>query len=87
MGIDRDTFYTACEKSNNNPTHRRVVQQILSVDDFMAFKRMMIKKNIQLSEIALKELKSQTPKAQSTKSEPAKPQVDDEIQKVLALSK
>jgi pyruvate/2-oxoacid:ferredoxin oxidoreductase beta subunit len=53
MGIDRDTFYSACEQSNRNPTHRRVVQQILSVDDFVAFKRMMVKKNLQLSEIAL----------------------------------
>jgi len=63
MGIDRDTFYNACEKSNNNPTHRRVVQQILSVDDFMSFKQMMIKKNIQLSEIALNELKKAEQKA------------------------
>lgn len=53
MGIDRDTFYSACEQSNRNPTHRRVVQQILSVDDFVAFKRMMVKKNLQLSEITL----------------------------------
>lgn len=53
MGIDRDTFYSACEHSNRNPTHRRVVQQILSVDDFVAFKRMMVKKNLQLSEITL----------------------------------
>ena len=56
MGIDRDIFYLACEKSKRNPSHYRVVQQILSVEDFVAFKRMMIRKNIQLCEIALKEL-------------------------------
>lgn len=57
MGIDRDTFYAACERSNSNPTHKRVVQQILSVEDFVAFKRMMVKKNLQLSEMALQEMK------------------------------
>jgi hypothetical protein len=56
MGIDRDIFYLTCERSKLNPSHYRVVQQILSVEDFVAFKRMMIRKNIQLCEIALKEL-------------------------------
>jgi protein-disulfide isomerase-like protein with CxxC motif len=45
MGITRETFYSACEKSSNHPVHHRIVAQILSVEDFSAFKRMMIKKN------------------------------------------
>ena len=32
------------------------MQQILSVDDFEAFKKMMIKKNMQINEIAMQEL-------------------------------
>ena len=86
MGIDRDTFYNACKESNNNPTHHRVVQQILSVDDFMAFKRMMIRKNIQLSEIALKELTKLTKESKPVKRDtPAGD--DDEMRVALELSK
>jgi hypothetical protein len=70
MGIDRDIFYSACEKSKSNPVHHRIVQQILSVDDFIAFKRMMIKKNVQLSEIAMKEL---TGTSQSSSTATSKP--------------
>ena len=56
MGITREIFMEACQQSGNNPTHSRIVQQILSCDDFTAFKRMMIKKNMQINEIAMQEL-------------------------------
>ena len=56
MGIDRDMFFVALEQSANNPVHHRITQQILSVDDFESFKRMMIKKNMQINEIAMNEL-------------------------------
>jgi len=56
MGITREQFQSACTTSTRNPTHQRIVQQILSVDDFEAFKKMMIKKNMQINEIAMQEL-------------------------------
>ena len=56
MGITREQFKAACEQSASNPTHHRIVQQILNVDDFEAFKKMMIKKNMQINEIAMQEL-------------------------------
>lgn len=56
MGITREQFQAACETSASNPTHHRIVQQILNVDDFEAFKKMMIKKNMQINEFALQEL-------------------------------
>ena len=93
MGIDRDIFYDACEKSNRNPAHHRVVQQILSVEDFVAFKRMMIRKNVQLSEIALKELnRRDDAKIQSVKPKKASPDsprhdIDPEIKLALEMSK
>ena len=66
MGITREQFFSACQKSDSNPTHKRITQQILSVDDFLAFKKMMIKKNMQINEIALKELmKNETNSNQS----------------------
>ena len=59
MDITREQFFAALEQSSNNQNHYRITQQILSVDDFVSFKRMMIKKNIQINEIALKELMKQ----------------------------
>lgn len=56
MGITREQFKAACESSASNATHSRIVQQILSVDDFESFKKMMIKKNMQINEIAMQEL-------------------------------
>jgi protein-disulfide isomerase-like protein with CxxC motif len=53
MGITREQFKAACESSANNPTHHRIVQQILGVDDFESFKKMMIKKNMQINEICM----------------------------------
>lgn len=34
MGITREQFKEACIQSSTNPTHHRIVQQILSCDDF-----------------------------------------------------
>ena len=59
MGITREQFFAALETSDANPVHHRITQQILSVDDFMSFKRMMIKKNMQINEIAMKEMMKQ----------------------------
>ena len=56
MGITREQFTAACEQSAGNTSQNRIVQQILSVDDFNSFKKMMIKKNMQINEIALQEL-------------------------------
>lgn len=77
MGIDRDTFYGACERSSSNPTHKRVVQQILSVEDFVSFKRMMVKKNLQLSEMAMEEMK---------KDNPDKKKQDQDFKRAITLS-
>ena len=56
MDITREMFFSALETSSNHPVHHRITQQILSVDDFMSFKRMMIKKNMQINEEAMKEM-------------------------------
>ena len=60
MGISFEFFKAACETSGNSPTNTRIVQQILSVEDFESFKKMMIKKNMQINEIALQELMKKT---------------------------
>jgi hypothetical protein len=44
----------ACQKASNNPVHKKVVDQIAAVDNFLAFKKLMIKRNTELNEEALK---------------------------------
>ena len=44
----------ACLKAKDNPVHARVVDQITAVDNFLAFKKLMIRRNNELNEEALK---------------------------------
>jgi hypothetical protein len=37
-----------------NPVHKKVVDQITAVDNFMSFKKLMIRRNTELNEEALK---------------------------------
>lgn len=37
-----------------NPLHRKIVDQITAVDNFMAFKKLMVKRNTELNEQAMK---------------------------------
>lgn len=45
---------SACSKASQNNFHKKVVDQIMSVDDFVAFKKLMMKKNSELNQEALK---------------------------------
>jgi hypothetical protein len=44
----------ACEKASGNPLHRKIVDQISAVDNFVAFKKLMVKRNTELNEQAIK---------------------------------
>jgi len=37
-----------------NPLHRKIVDQITAVENFMAFKKLMVKRNTELNEQAMK---------------------------------
>jgi hypothetical protein len=56
VGIEREDFYAACELSTHHKTHYKLVQQILAVEDFNSFKRMMIRKNQEFNEQAMKSM-------------------------------
>jgi hypothetical protein len=45
LDITQEQFLEACDKAKNNPVHARVVDQITAVDNFLAFKKLMIKRN------------------------------------------
>ena len=43
----------ACSKASHNQLHKKIVDQIIAVDNFMAFKKLMIKRNQELNQQAL----------------------------------
>lgn len=45
LGVTDEQFVEACEHASKNPLHKKIVDQILAVDNFLAFKRLMIKRN------------------------------------------
>ena len=46
----------ACGQAKKNPVHKKIVDQIIAVDNFMAFKRLMCKRNGELNQQAMKML-------------------------------
>ena len=40
----------ACEKASEKAVHKKIVDQIIAVDNFVAFKKLMIKRNTELNQ-------------------------------------
>ncbi len=56
LSITQEQFYDACQKAEKVPLHRKIVGQIMAVENYIAFKRLMIKRNTEMNEEALKML-------------------------------
>jgi len=56
FGIPADSFLMACELASQK-VHKSIVKQLLAVEDFLVFKKMMNARNKQLNEEAMKQLK------------------------------
>lgn len=54
LGVTQEQFIEACDKASENPLHKKIVDQIIAVDNFMAFKKLMVKRNTELNEQAIK---------------------------------
>lgn len=49
LGVTDAQFLEACERASKNPVHKKIVDQITAVDNFVAFKKLMIKRNSELN--------------------------------------
>ena len=49
LGVTQEQFLEACEKATKNPIHKKIVDQIVAVDNFVAFKKLMCKRNAELN--------------------------------------
>ena len=45
LGVSDAQFLEACERAEQNPVHKKIVDQIAAVEDFIAFKKLMVKRN------------------------------------------
>lgn len=53
LGVSDEQFVAACDKASENPIHKKIVDQIMAVDNFLAFKRLMVKRNQELNRQAI----------------------------------
>lgn len=53
LGVTEEQFMEACSRASTNPLHKKIVDQITAVDNFIAFKKLMVKRNAELNEYAL----------------------------------
>ena len=49
LGVTQEQFLEACGKASKNPIHKKIVDQITAVDNFIAFKKLMWKRNQELN--------------------------------------
>ena len=69
----------ACEKASENPLHKKIVDQIIAVDNFIAFKKLMMKRNQELNEQALSIIMNKE-KSQTTAGKETGPSQESESQ-------
>ena len=62
LGIDHDIFIAACSVAQSK-VHKAIVGQILAVDNFLVFKKMMVARNEQLNQQALRQMEGFKPQA------------------------
>lgn len=48
LGVSDEQFMEACQRAESNPIHKKIVDQIMAVDNFLAFKKLMVKRNAEL---------------------------------------
>ena len=53
FGVTPELFFEACATSTSNPVHKKLFDQILAVDNFIAFKKLMVKRNTELNNEAM----------------------------------
>jgi hypothetical protein len=59
LGVTQEIFMQACSSAEGNPIHKKIVDQIVAVDNFVAFKKLMCKRNAELNKQAMAMLKQQ----------------------------
>ena len=74
LGVTQEIFMEACGKAESNPIHKKIVDQIIAVDNFVAFKKLMCKRNAELNKQAISMMQAkEESKEESKESAAGKP--------------
>ncbi|KAL9645657.1 hypothetical protein ABK040_003390 [Willaertia magna] len=88
MEISHEQFIKCCMESKNNEVLGLALSHILAMDDFLSFKKMMGKRNLQIEFEAIKEMRDKYLNIPSAPLEKETPLTEDqELQKVIEWSK
>jgi hypothetical protein len=60
----------ACDKASLNPLHKKIVDQITAVENFTAFKKLMVKRNQELNQQALAMIQNKEEKSDNIVGQP-----------------
>ena len=85
LGIESDVFLTACGAASQR-VHISIVKQLLAVESFLLFKKMMITRNKQLNEEAIKEMKDDGQADDFNEEEAAQEREKAELEQAIAES-
>lgn len=61
VGITEEQLMSYIETGLKSKTHRKIFEQLLIVDNFLVFKKLMVKRNKELELEAMKELDKNEP--------------------------
>jgi len=68
VGVTQETFLDACKTADQNPVHKKIVSQINAVDNFVAFKKLMCKRNEELNRQAMALITKNADEAEAQKA-------------------
>ena len=93
LGVTGEQFAAVCEAAAQQQVGMEVLEQILAVDDFVSFKKMMVKRNMELELEAMKALQSLSTRIAAEGSgsggeheEPGEDDFEAQLQMALELS-
>eukprot|EP00321_Phaeocystis_globosa_P007078 CAMPEP_0118822418 /NCGR_PEP_ID=MMETSP1162-20130426/9172_1 /TAXON_ID=33656 /ORGANISM="Phaeocystis Sp, Strain CCMP2710" /LENGTH=234 /DNA_ID=CAMNT_0006752965 /DNA_START=170 /DNA_END=870 /DNA_ORIENTATION=+ len=93
LGVTGEQFAAVCEAAAQQQVGMEVLEQILAVDDFVSFKKMMVKRNMELELEAMKALQSLSARIAEEGSgsggeqeEPGDDDFEAQLQQALELS-
>ena len=70
FGIGEETFYEACESNRfKNDINKNVYMQMVAMDDFLTFKKLMVRRNMELELEAVKALQNASAPLTAPKSD------------------
>lgn len=76
LGVSDEQFVEACERAAKNQLHKKIVDQIMAVDNFLAFKKLMVKRNQELNKQAMELMKR---KEQTTTAPVPQPKEEQKV--------